>query len=116
MRWPASLAAGRPWRGLARRAPGCLEASEAVVQPRCRRAREPPLAAAPLSQQRPAHTNRALEPKGLKGGPDFGRAEGFLDFGGVRIEDDILITPRGPARDLTEVPKEIRDVEEACRR
>jgi Xaa-Pro dipeptidase len=51
-----------------------------------------------------------------KASVDFGRAERFLDFGGVRIEDDILITPRGPARDLTDVPKEIRDVEEACRR
>ena len=51
-----------------------------------------------------------------KASVDFGRAERFLDFGGVRIEDDILITPRGPARELTDVPKEIRDVEEACRR
>ncbi|MBI5241418.1 MAG: aminopeptidase P family protein [Elusimicrobia bacterium] len=47
---------------------------------------------------------------------DFRRAEGFLDFGGVRIEDDIVITAGGPARDLTDVPKEIRDVEAACGR
>jgi Xaa-Pro aminopeptidase len=47
---------------------------------------------------------------------DFGRAERFLDFGGVRIEDDILICAGGPARVLTHVPKEIREVEEACRR
>jgi Xaa-Pro dipeptidase len=47
---------------------------------------------------------------------DFRRAEGFLDFGGVRIEDDIVITAGGPARNLTDVPKEIRDVEAACGR
>jgi Xaa-Pro aminopeptidase len=52
----------------------------------------------------------------FKASVDFRRAESFLDFGGVRIEDDILITAHGPARDLTHVPKEIRDVEEACRR
>jgi Xaa-Pro dipeptidase len=50
-----------------------------------------------------------------KGSVDFTRAERFLDFGGVRIEDDIVIAARGPARNLTDVPKEIRDVEEACR-
>ena len=47
---------------------------------------------------------------------DFSRAEKFLDFGGVRIEDDIVIRAHGPARNLTDVPKEIRDVEAACRR
>lgn len=47
---------------------------------------------------------------------DFRRAESFLDFGGVRIEDDILIRDRGPARNLTNVPKEIADVERVCRR
>ncbi|MCX5794760.1 MAG: aminopeptidase P family protein [Elusimicrobia bacterium] len=51
-----------------------------------------------------------------KASVDFSRAERFLDFGGVRIEDDILIMPSGPARNLTDVPKDIRDVEEACRR
>lgn len=45
---------------------------------------------------------------------DFGRAAGFLDFGGVRIEDDIVITASGAPRNLTSVPKEIDDVEAAC--
>jgi Xaa-Pro dipeptidase len=51
-----------------------------------------------------------------KASVDFTRAEKFLDFGGIRIEDDILVRAHGPARDLTDVPKEIADVEEACRR
>jgi Xaa-Pro aminopeptidase len=45
---------------------------------------------------------------------DFRRAERFLDFGGVRIEDDIVVSSSGVARNLTAVPKEIDDVEEAC--
>jgi Xaa-Pro dipeptidase len=51
-----------------------------------------------------------------KGSVDFSRAEKFLDFGGVRIEDDIVVQPHGPPLNLTSVPKEIADVEEACRR
>ncbi|MFI5347890.1 MAG: aminopeptidase P family protein [Elusimicrobiota bacterium] len=47
---------------------------------------------------------------------DFAKAEKFLDFGGVRIEDDVLITADGPPRNLTNVPKEIDDVEAACAR
>jgi len=47
---------------------------------------------------------------------DFARARKYLDFGGVRIEDDILIRAHGPALNLTDVPKEIKDVEAACRR
>ena len=46
---------------------------------------------------------------------DFAKAATFLDFGGVRIEDDIVIR-RGPAENLTRVPKEIADVEAACAR
>ncbi len=46
---------------------------------------------------------------------DFARAEKFLDFGGVRIEDDIVIQARG-SLNLTDTPKEIKDVEAACRR
>ena len=47
---------------------------------------------------------------------DFTRAERFLDFGGVRIEDDIVIRAQGPALNLTDVPKEIPEIEDACRR
>jgi len=46
---------------------------------------------------------------------DFAKAEKFLDFGGIRIEDDIVIQD-GPALNLTSVPKEIADVEAACER
>jgi len=51
----------------------------------------------------------------LRGSVNFAKAETFLDFGGVRIEDDILVT-RGAPVNLTHVPKEIKDVEEACGR
>ncbi|MDE2237289.1 MAG: M24 family metallopeptidase, partial [Elusimicrobia bacterium] len=51
-----------------------------------------------------------------RGSVNFAKAETFLDFGGVRIEDDILVRPHGPPLDLTDVPKEIADVEAACRR
>lgn len=45
---------------------------------------------------------------------DFARAEKFLDFGGVRIEDDIVIQAKGPPLNLTDVPKEIAEVEATC--
>jgi len=45
---------------------------------------------------------------------NFKLAESFLDFGGVRIEDDVLIRPSGPPLNLTTVPKRIADVEAAC--
>lgn len=51
-----------------------------------------------------------------KGSVDFAKAETFLDFGGVRIEDDVVIQAEGPALNLTSVPKEIADVEAACAR
>ena len=47
---------------------------------------------------------------------DFDKAESYLDFGGVRIEDDIVIQEDGPPLNLTDVPKEIADVEAACQR
>lgn len=50
-----------------------------------------------------------------KNSVDFAKAEKFLDFGGIRIEDDIVIQD-GPALNLTSVPKEIADVEAACER
>jgi len=50
-----------------------------------------------------------------RGSVNFTKAETYLDFGGVRIEDDILVT-RGASINLTHVPKEIKDVEEACGR
>jgi Xaa-Pro dipeptidase len=51
-----------------------------------------------------------------KGSVDFAKADSFLDFGGVRIEDDVVIRAGGPPENLTSVPKEIADVEAACAR
>jgi Xaa-Pro dipeptidase len=51
-----------------------------------------------------------------KASVDFAKAESFLDFGGVRIEDDVVIQADGPPLNLTDVPKEIADVEAACAR
>ncbi|MDE2490043.1 MAG: aminopeptidase P family protein [Elusimicrobia bacterium] len=51
-----------------------------------------------------------------KASVDFAKAETFLDFGGVRIEDDVVVRPSGPPLNLTSVPKEIADVEAACAR
>ena len=38
------------------------------------------------------------------------KAESLLDFGGIRIEDDLLITAEG-CRELSAVPKSIEDLE-----
>ncbi|MBI4064615.1 MAG: aminopeptidase P family protein [Elusimicrobia bacterium] len=47
----------------------------------------------------------------FKGVIDFTRAESFLDLGGARIEDDIVIQKSGPPLNLTKVPKKIVDLE-----
>ena len=49
-----------------------------------------------------------------RGQVNFAKVETFLDFGGVRIEDDIVIRPVGPPLNLTTVPKEVAAVESAC--
>jgi len=51
-----------------------------------------------------------------RGRVNFTRAEGFLDLGGVRIEDDVLVQAEGPPLNLTEVPKQVADVEAVCAR
>lgn len=43
---------------------------------------------------------------------DFAKAQGWLDFGGIRIEDDVVVRPSGPPANLTSVPKERRAVED----
>ena len=47
---------------------------------------------------------------------DFTRVDAFMDFGGVRIEDDVVVQSEGPPVNLTTVPKTLRDVEAACGR
>lgn len=44
------------------------------------------------------------------------KAERFLSLGGVRIEDNVIIQPEGPPRNLTTAPKAVKDVEAACAR
>jgi Xaa-Pro aminopeptidase len=51
-----------------------------------------------------------------RGRVDFDRAERFLDFGGVRIEDDLVVRAAGPPENLTRVPKTVEDVEAAAGR
>lgn len=51
-----------------------------------------------------------------RGRIDFGRAEQFLEVGGVRIEDNVVVTRTGPPRNLTPVPKTVAQVEAACAR
>ncbi len=46
---------------------------------------------------------------------NFDKVESYLDFGGIRIEDDVLITPTG-ARPLGKTaPKTVAEIEETCR-
>jgi Xaa-Pro aminopeptidase len=46
---------------------------------------------------------------------DYGKAETFLDFGGVRIEDNVLVTETGRRVLGTPIPKTVPEVEKACR-
>ncbi len=42
---------------------------------------------------------------------DFDKASEFLEVGGVRIEDDVVVQPAGPPMNLTDVPKETAEIE-----
>ena len=45
---------------------------------------------------------------------DYDRVEAFRDFGGIRIEDDVLVTDRGRRVLGPPIPKTVADVEEAA--
>jgi Xaa-Pro aminopeptidase len=45
----------------------------------------------------------------------YGKAEKFLDFGGVRIEDNVLVTEKGRRVLGAPIPKTVAEVEKACR-
>ncbi|PRP52379.1 M24 family metallopeptidase, partial [Bacillus halotolerans] len=42
--------------------------------------------------------------------------ENYMDFGGVRIEDNVLITKTGYENLSENIPKQIADIEEICKR
>ncbi|MFA6318094.1 MAG: aminopeptidase P family protein [Elusimicrobiota bacterium] len=59
----------------------------------------------------PALLDETANRRKFRGSVDFNRAEAWRGFGGVRIEDDVLVAKHGAPMNLTDVPKEIRDVE-----
>ncbi|MBI5630795.1 MAG: aminopeptidase P family protein [Elusimicrobia bacterium] len=51
-----------------------------------------------------------------KGRIAFSKANSFMDFGGVRLEDDVVVQPDGPPLNLTTVPKGLAEIEDYCGR
>jgi Xaa-Pro aminopeptidase len=45
---------------------------------------------------------------------NYGRMHSYLGFGGIRIEDDVLVTPQGARILGPAIPKTIAEVEKAC--
>jgi Xaa-Pro aminopeptidase len=64
----------------------------------------------------PALLNDPEVRKKQRGRVDFAKAETYLDLGGIRIEDDIVVRKEGPPLNLTLAPKAVAAVEEACAR
>ena len=46
---------------------------------------------------------------------NFEKVESYLDFGGIRIEDDVLITPSGSRMLGKTAPKTVAEIEDTCR-
>ncbi len=46
---------------------------------------------------------------------NYDRVEKYLDFGGIRIEDDVLITPDGARMLGRTAPKTVAEIEDTCR-
>jgi Xaa-Pro aminopeptidase len=46
---------------------------------------------------------------------DYGLLENYLDFGGARIEDNVLVTGKGHRVLGPPIPKMVADIEKACR-
>jgi Xaa-Pro aminopeptidase len=46
---------------------------------------------------------------------NFEKVESYLDFGGIRIEDDVLITPTGSRMLGKTAPKTVAEIEDTCR-
>jgi Xaa-Pro aminopeptidase len=47
---------------------------------------------------------------------NYSKLEGFRKFGGIRIEDNVLVTSTGSRVLGPEIPKTVQQVEEACER
>jgi len=62
----------------------------------------------------PALLKKAFEDEEKAGFLDAGKLEGFFEFGGVRIEDNLVVTEDG-YENLTDVPKEIKEIEKIIR-
>jgi Xaa-Pro aminopeptidase len=46
---------------------------------------------------------------------NYDRVEKYLDFGGIRIEDDVLITPDGSRILGKTAPKTVAEIEDTCK-
>lgn len=63
----------------------------------------------------PALIERWREEKKFPDFIDYGKLDAWLGFGGIRIEDDVLVTPKGAKVLGPGIPKTIEEVEAACR-